>query len=212
MFPDMDIGGRLRRLREDRKLSGYALAKAAGITPTQVKAIEDGLTRDPQASTVEKLASALGVSTDFLIREEEVPFGGGRDHDAARAEHAVDVPLRAVASGGRPIEVEDLDETYPVLRHLHRPGRYVIRIVGDSMYPHFWSGDLLLVEPAERAKDGTVVVVKVNGESTVKRIFKRKKGGFILNGNNPNFPPIETEPGEIEIIARVLKIVEGERP
>lgn len=141
------------------------------------------------------------------------PIPSGENHDAGRPEHTVEVPIRTVASGGPPMDAEELQgESYQLLRHLYRDGRYVIRLSGDSMYPHFWTGDLLLVEPASRVKDGAVAVVKVNGESTVKRVFKRKKGGWILKGDNPMFPPIEADAEEVEVVGKVLKIVDGERP
>lgn len=206
----MEIAERLRTLRAERGWSGYQLASEAGLTPTQVKAIEDGANRNPGVTVLRKLALALKVSLDDLVGGSLPP---GENHDAGRPEHIVEVPIRAVASGGPPVEAEDLHgETYALLRHLYRDGRYVIRIHGDSMYPHFWTGDLLLVEPASRVKDGAVAVVKVNGESTVKRVFKRKKGGWILKGDNPMFPPIEADAEEVEVVGRVLKIVDGERP
>lgn len=210
-LPKMDIGARLRKLREAKGLSGYALANEAGVTATHVKAIEDGTTKSPTAGTLSKLATALGVTVDTLLAEPVIT--PGENHDAGRPEHTVEVPIRTVASGGPPMDAEELQgESYQLLRHLYRDGRYVIRLSGDSMYPHFWSGDLLLVEPAAKVKDGAVAVVKVNRESTVKRVFKRKKGGWILKGDNPMFPPIEADAEEVEVVGRVLKIVDGERP
>ncbi len=206
----MEIGERLRSLRDARGLSGYALANAAGVTPTHIKAIEDGTTKSPTAGTLTKIATALGITVDELVG---ATIPSGENHDAGRPEHTVEVPILTVASGGPPMEAEDLqDETYQLLRHLYRDGRYVIRLHGESMYPHFWSGDLLLVEPAEKVRDGTVVIVKVNGESMVKRAFKRKRGGWIFKGDNPMYAPIEAEAHEVEIVGKVLKIVDGERP
>lgn len=211
IVPDMELGERLRRFRTEREWSGYQLASEASLTPTQVKAIEDGANRNPGVTVLRKLAAALKVTLDDLAGT--APISPGENHDAGRPEHTVEVPIRAVASGGPPVEAEDLQgETYALLRHLYRDGRYVIRLHGDSMYPHFWSGDLLLVEPASKVKDGAVAIVKVNGESTVKRVFKRKKGGWILKGDNPMFPPIEADAEEVEVVGKVLKIVDGERP
>lgn len=211
--PDMGIAESLKRLRLAKGLSGYQLAQTAGLTPTQVKAIEDGGNRNPGLSVLLRLAKALNISVDELVGADS-PIPAGEDHDAGRPEHTVEVPIRAVASGGPPVEAEDLDdETYRLLRHLYRDGRYVIRISGESMYPHFWNGDLLLVEPSDRVKNGTVAVVKINGEATVKRMFRRKRGkGFLFKGDNPLHPPIETtEDDEVEIVAKFISIVQGER-
>jgi SOS-response transcriptional repressor LexA len=178
--------------------------------------LETGKTLDPGMDVLKRISEGFGVSIDFLASGDDrdaAPIPPGENHDAGRPEHTVEVPIRAIASGGPPIDAEELQgETYQLLRHLYRNGRYVIRIVGDSMYPHFWTGDLLLVEPADKVKDGAVAIVKVNGDSTVKRVFKRKKGGWILKGDNPMFPPIEADAEEVEIVGKVLKIVDGERP
>lgn len=214
MIPNMGIGDRVRALRSARGLSAYALAQAAGITPTRLKAIEDGETESPRADTMAKLAGALEVRVDDLIAETVIPYGD--NHDAGRPEHTVPIPVVGVAAGGKPIESEDLREEYPLLRHLFKSGRYAIRLFGDSMYPTLWDKDLLLVEPATsvpNVPNGKIAVVRIGGtESTVKRVHRRKKdGSWILRSDNPRYQLIEAEADEVEIVARFLKIVEGDR-
>lgn len=132
-------------------MTSYALAKAAGLAPSQVKVIEDGGNLDPRGSTMGKLAGALEVTVDELLGAVS-PIPAGIDHDVGRPEHVVPVKVVGVASGGTPIESEDLREEYPLLHHLYRSGRYAIRLFGDSMWPTLWDRDLLLVEPAASAR------------------------------------------------------------
>ena len=206
----MGIGNRVKVLREAHGLSAYALAQAAGITATRLKAIEDGDTESPRADTLKKLAAALGTSMDDLAGA--VPIPPGENHDAGRPEHTVPIPIVGVAAGGKPVESEELREEYPLLRHLFKSGRYAIRLFGDSMWPTLWDRDLLLVEPTTSVPNGKIAVVKVNGESTVKRVHRRKKdGSWTLKSDNPTHPIIEAEADEVEVIARFLRIVEGER-
>ena len=207
----MGIGSRIKVLREARGLSGYALAQAAGITPSRLKAIEDEDTEHPRSDTLARLAAALGVPMDDLAGSPCLP--ASREHDAARPEHTVEVPFRAVAAGGPAIEfVEVPEESYRVLRHLATKDRYVIKIMGESMFPTFHNGDLLLVEPATKVKDGTPAIVLVRGETTVKRVHKMKRGGFILKADNPLYPPMEEDAEDVEIKGRILRIVDGVRP
>ncbi len=63
----MKLGDRLRQLREAKEWTSYALAHAAGMTPTQVKTIEDGLNQNPKLETLLSLARALGVEVGELI-------------------------------------------------------------------------------------------------------------------------------------------------
>ena|SRR5829696_1593444 len=61
----MNIGQRVRALREEQGLSGAALARKAGLTRNTVSRIELGH-HTPSAATVEKIANALGVGVDKL--------------------------------------------------------------------------------------------------------------------------------------------------
>ena len=62
------IGKTIRKYRQDKKMSQEALARAANLSlPTIVK-IESGETPNPSIDTVKKLAAALGVSVDELLK------------------------------------------------------------------------------------------------------------------------------------------------
>ncbi len=67
----IDVGGRLRALREERKISMRNLAKHSGLSANALSMIERGLT-SPSVSTLMKLAQALEVPVVALFREEPV--------------------------------------------------------------------------------------------------------------------------------------------
>lgn len=153
---------------------------------------------------------ALGVSTDELLRDS----GNAPDVDEPIPVTAVQVPIRAVVVGGdQESALEETGDTYPLLRHLYNDGRAVVRVVRDSMYPTIYPDDLILVDLKAKPRDGEIVVVRINGEATVKRMFRRKRGkGFLFKGDNPLHPPIETtEEDDVEIVAKFVSIVQGER-
>jgi transcriptional regulator with XRE-family HTH domain len=58
----------LRELRQSRGLSQRELAKLAKVSPGTVMQLENGL-RGAYPATVRKLALALGVPTEELVRE-----------------------------------------------------------------------------------------------------------------------------------------------
>ena len=62
----MDIGRRIRELREGRGITQRALARAAGIAPNSLYLIESSR-RTPSAATVEKLARGLDVEPGVLF-------------------------------------------------------------------------------------------------------------------------------------------------
>ena len=89
--PSVDVGGRLRQLREGQAMSMRALAQRSNLSANALSMIERGRV-SPSVSTLNKLAEALGVSiTEFfghvqarqdvvLIRSDErarVPFARG---------------------------------------------------------------------------------------------------------------------------------------
>jgi transcriptional regulator with XRE-family HTH domain len=65
----IDVGNRLRQLREGRKISMRALAQMSGLSANALSMIERGKT-SPSVSTLYRLADALGIPvTDFFSPE-----------------------------------------------------------------------------------------------------------------------------------------------
>jgi transcriptional regulator with XRE-family HTH domain len=59
--------GNLRRARLDREMTQEEVAERSGVHATEVSRIESGK-RDPQVSTVERLAGAVGLTASDLLR------------------------------------------------------------------------------------------------------------------------------------------------
>jgi transcriptional regulator with XRE-family HTH domain len=62
-----DLGRNLRHARLARKMTQEEVAERSGVHATEVSRIESGK-RDPQVSTVKRLAEAVGVSASDLLR------------------------------------------------------------------------------------------------------------------------------------------------
>ncbi len=65
----VDVGGRLRKLRDERGVSMRALARQSGLSANALSMIERGLT-SPSVSTLTKLSTALGVPITAFFREQ----------------------------------------------------------------------------------------------------------------------------------------------
>lgn len=61
-----DLGSNLRAARKKLKLTQEQVAERSGVHPTEVSRIEAGK-RDPQVSTLRKLAAALEVPPGELL-------------------------------------------------------------------------------------------------------------------------------------------------
>jgi transcriptional regulator with XRE-family HTH domain len=62
------IGKNIKKYREKLGISQDKLSKLAGITLHTITKIESGATPDPRIETVKKIADALGVSIDELLK------------------------------------------------------------------------------------------------------------------------------------------------
>lgn len=73
---------------------------------------------------------------------------------------------------------------------VHPDASFFLRVSGDSMQDYrIHDGDLLIVDRAETAKEGRIVVAALDGELTVKRLGKFNGQPALLPGN-PAYPPI----------------------
>jgi transcriptional regulator with XRE-family HTH domain len=95
----MDIGKRIRALREERGLTQREVARRARLTPSGVGFIEHGQTRNPSAETVVAIARALGVSVAELLREP-VPLDGPLEEAGPTAQVVVGGGIQSSAVDG----------------------------------------------------------------------------------------------------------------
>ena len=102
------------------------------------------------------------------------------------------LPLVGTVAAGAPLLAqENLLGHYPVNPHLFKlRADYLLRVRGMSMRDAgIIDGDWLVVHRASDARDGQIVVARVEDEVTVKRL-KRKGGRAYLIAENPEFEPI----------------------
>jgi repressor LexA len=108
------------------------------------------------------------------------------------------IPLLGRIAAGRPIEALEepeqftLDELLPV----DTPSTaYLLRVVGQSMIEdHIADGDLVIVEPRNAARDGEIVVALVDGEATLKRLYREGPDTYRLQPSNASMSPLHVRP------------------
>lgn len=64
------IGERIKKYREQRKLSMSELAERAGVAKSYLSSIERNLQSNPSVQFLEKVSSVLGVSVNTLLHDE----------------------------------------------------------------------------------------------------------------------------------------------
>jgi len=108
------------------------------------------------------------------------------------------IPVVGKVAAGPPLEaIENIEGAIPVPEEWAKgSGLFIVRVdrEGMSMVPTILPQDYLLVKQGESSDEGAIVLVMIDGEVTVKRIF-RKEGGILLKSDNPAMPPIRV-PGK----------------
>ena len=97
-------------------------------------------------------------------------------------------------SAGFPSIAEDYIEWALNLNELlikHPAATFFVRVSGTSMInAGIQSQDILIVDRALTPTDNKIVIARVDGELTVKRI-RMDKGNIVLVADNPEFKPLE---------------------
>lgn len=105
------------------------------------------------------------------------------------------LPLIGRVAAGAPILVEaNVERNLALDRALFKPHPdYLLRVVGDSMVDAgILDGDLIAVRHTPEARNGQIVVARVDDAVTVK-VFKRDRRGVHLLPRNPDYAPIEVD-------------------
>jgi repressor LexA len=107
----------------------------------------------------------------------------------------VRVPLLGKVAAGQPILAEESwEDTLQIDRDLlgKQPDAvtFALRVQGDSMIGDgIFEGDVVLVRKQATARQGEIVVARIENEATVKRFFQ-ENGGIRLEPSNPRLSPL----------------------
>jgi len=118
-----------------------------------------------------------------------VPFDDEHHHEPG-------LPVIGKVAAGVPIDsVAHIEKMVPVRSDLFSPAPdYLLRVQGESMIDiGIFDGDLLAVRKSDHAKHGDIVVARLNGEVTVKRLDRSQKTLRLL-AENIDFDPIVITP------------------
>lgn len=93
---------------------------------------------------------------------------------------------------GIPLEmIEDVIDYEEISNDMLKGGKeyFALKVTGDSMFPEYLDGDVLIVLKIEDCESGQDAIVSVNGfDATFKRVFK-SDNGITLQPLNNNYPP-----------------------
>ncbi len=142
-------------------------------------------------------ANAAEEHLRALARKGAIEMVAGTSRGIRLPEEQRGLPVIGRVAAGNPILAEENIEDYcEVSPALFRPrADYFLRVRGDSMINvGILDGDLLAVHRASEARNGQIVVARIEDEVTVKRLqTTRSRYQLRLLAENPDYDPIEVD-------------------
>ncbi|MDU9392395.1 transcriptional repressor LexA [Pseudomonas japonica] len=123
-----------------------------------------------------------------------------------RRPEVLEIPVLGQVAAGRPIGPDvDIHEQLMLDAHLFsRTPSYLLKVRGDSMIDDgILDGDLVGIRQQAEARDGQIIVARLDGEVTIKR-FERGVGHYRLLPRNPAYAPIIVGPERDFVIEGVF--------
>jgi len=108
------------------------------------------------------------------------------------------VPVINAVVAGYPVDFDDKGyppggaDDYVRCPDLHDPNSFAVRVVGDSMEPKYYEGDIIIFSPAADVNSGDDCFVRMADphETTFKQVFFEEEGRIRLQPRNNNYAPL----------------------
>jgi repressor LexA len=117
--------------------------------------------------------------------------------------------MRGRIAAGMPLEAVEQSETLNLSEYIGGGATYALEVRGNSMIDdHICDGDVVLLEKANEARDGDIVVALVAGsDATLKRLYREPGGKIRLQPANSTLEPIIVPAADVEIQGRLLAVL-----
>ncbi|MDD2056305.1 helix-turn-helix domain-containing protein [Pseudomonas putida] len=216
------IGNRVAQRMHELGWSEGELGRKSGVPQPTIHRILTGASASPRQANVEKIAKALGVTTEWLWKGGEAPniHTGPNSNIEPGPRIRGFVPLISWVQAGAWCEMQEVLELQDVESWLpcavsHSSATFALRVRGLSMFnPHerrsFREGDIIFVDPAKDYENGSLVIAKLadSREATFKQLVIEGQRQF-LKPLNPSWPdPIIELPDDALICGVVVSKVE----
>jgi phage repressor protein C with HTH and peptisase S24 domain len=185
--------------------SASGLAKKAGLDPTSFnkskRVTPEGRPRWPSTESIAKVLAATGATVEefisLLTKKPKRP--------------AMPVPLIGLAEagsggyfddGGFPVGSGWDEISFP---DVDDEQAYALEVSGNSMEPLYRKGDVLIISPSARVRQGDRVVVKTkSGEVLAKELKRRSAKSVELRSLNPAHKDRVVPAADVVWIARIM--------
>lgn len=191
----MELKDLIREYKQKTGFSDSEIARRAGVTRSTAARWLSGEIRRVSPDTMEKLSAMIGYNAEPVLMGMDI---------------AVRLPVLGYVKAGYDLFAEEnyLGEEEASLQE-RRQGDYYLKVTGDSMKGEgIMDGSLVLVAQCSEVESGTISVVMIAQEVTVKKVLY-KNSMMILEAANPDvenryFSAQEVRSLPVRILGRVI--------
>lgn len=201
----------LNYMKEAIRTKGYPptvreICSAVGIksTSTAHKDIESLVKQGYLVKDPSKQRALMVV--DPLSGRRQTSLSSSQGEASTDRDEIVDLPIVGRVAAGTPIlAAENIEDSFALpARYVSKGINFMLKVHGESMIEvGIMDGDLILVQQAETANNGDIVVAMLDGfesEATVKT-FYRENGHVRLQPANSSMSPILVQ--DVTILGKV---------
>lgn len=213
------FANRLKKALDYNNMKPIDLARKTNINKSLISSYLSGVCKAKQ-DKLDIIARTLGVSEAWLMGydvdmdrewfEEKEPSEILIDNARyiKTTTKTIKIPVLGKVPAGIPIEaIQDILGYEEIPASMLKSGNnyFALKIDGDSMYPDYKTGDIIIIRQQNDCNSGDDCVVMVNGDdATFKRVIKQEKS-IILKPLNNNYEPYYFN--ENEILTKPVRII-----
>lgn len=162
------------------------------------------------APTTGELAGFLGIGSRGVVHRylkslekagyiELVP--NKRRNIFLRQKTSSNISIIGTIAAGKPIEAISEHDELDITRLFLKPGRYALRVKGDSMIDDgIFEGDIVVCQKSNVAENNQIVVALIDGEfATLKRIRFKSPNKILLEPANKSHQVQEYDASRVNI-------------
>ncbi len=208
------FANRLKKALDYNNMKPVELARKTNINKSLISSYLSGVCKAKQ-DKLDLIAKTLGVSEAWLMGYDvDMDRDWFEDTDIDNGEvirvqsNVVKIPILGKVPAGIPIEaIEDVlgyeEIPYDWIKNGNK--YFALKVNGDSMYPDYRTGDIIIIKQQPDCESGDDCVVMVNGDdATFKRVIKQEKN-LILKPLNNEYEPYSFD--EYDIMTKPVRVI-----
>jgi repressor LexA len=208
----MLLGDIIKQYRSEHNLSQRDFAKKCELSHTYIAALEkkvdarSGKKIAPTVDAVKNISKGLNMPLQELLNiiDDEQEF-------IVNQNKSIRIPVLGSIPAGIPMEmIEDIVDWEDISEEMLKGGKryFALKIKGDSMFPEYLNGDVIIVLKQDDCESGQDCVVAVNGDdATFKRVFKIDNGITLQPLNNSYMPMFYSNDDVLNKPVKILGVV-----